>query len=59
MRMRSIFSLAALGLIFGAILLSQPVANGVATGDVHRASILIEQLTANSKDLPVQSFDAY
>jgi len=59
MRMFSAISLVTFGLIFGSTLLSPPVANGIATGDVHQPSIMIDQLTANAKNLPVQSFDTF
>ena len=59
MRMLSVVSCFTLALIFGASLVSQPVAKGDAAGDLHQPSMMIGQLTANAKDLPVQSFDAY
>jgi hypothetical protein len=53
-------TLSVLGLILGASLLSRPAANALEpTGEFHQSSIMIDQLTANAKDLPVQSFDAF
>ena len=52
MRMLSLVTLSVFGLILGASLLSRPLANALP-------SIMIDQLTANAKDLPVQSFDAF
>jgi hypothetical protein len=45
--------LSVFALIFGANLLTYPGANA------HQPSIVIDQLTADAKDLPVQSFDAF
>jgi hypothetical protein len=60
MRTLSIMTLSVLGLILGASLLNRPAANALEpTGEFHQASINIGQLTANAKDLPVQSFDAF
>jgi hypothetical protein len=60
MRTLSFMTLSVLGLILGASLLSRPAANALEpTGDFHQPSIMIDQLTANAKDLPVQSFDAF
>jgi hypothetical protein len=60
MRMLSFMTLSVLGLILGASLLSRPAANALEpTGEFHQPSIMIDQLTANAKDLPVQSFDAF
>ena len=60
MRMLSLMTLSVFGLILGASLLSRPPANAlVPTGELHQPSIMIGQLTANAKDLPVQSFDAF
>jgi hypothetical protein len=55
-----IMSLAVFGLLFCASVMSRPPANAlVVTGEFHQPSILIEQLSANAKNLPVQSFDAF
>jgi hypothetical protein len=59
MRMLSAILLFTCALVFGASLMNQPVTNGVSSGDFHQPSIMVEQLTTNAKDLPVQSFDAY
>jgi hypothetical protein len=52
MRMLSLMTLTVFGLILGASLLSRPAATA-------QPSIMIGQLTATAKDLPVQSFDAF
>jgi hypothetical protein len=53
-------TLSVFGLILGASLLNRPAASAlVPTGELHQPSIMIGQLTANAKDLPVQSFDAF
>jgi hypothetical protein len=53
-------TLSVFGLILGASLLSRPAASAlVPPGQRHQPSIMIDQLTANAKDLPVQSFDAF
>jgi hypothetical protein len=62
MRMRTfwVLSLSVFGLLFCASLVSRPPANAlVPTGEFHQPSIMIEQLNANAKNLPVQSFDAF
>jgi len=60
MRMLSFVTLSVFGLVLKAKLLSRPAANAlVSTGELHQPSIMIGQLTANAKDLPVQSFDAF
>jgi hypothetical protein len=60
MRTISIAVVAVLGLAIGATLVSRPAATALAAGaDVHQPSIMIDQLTANAKSLPVQSFDAF
>jgi hypothetical protein len=39
---------------------SGPAANALVPADeIHQSSIMIKQLTAAAKDLPVQSFDAF
>jgi hypothetical protein len=59
MRTLSIAVVAVLGLAIGATLMSRPAATWLAAGDdVHQPSIMIDQ-TANAKNLPVQSFDAF
>jgi hypothetical protein len=53
-------TLSVFGLILGASLLSWHAASAlVPTGEFHQPSIMIDQLTANAKDLPGQSFDAF
>ena len=53
-------SLAVFGLLFGASLVSRPPAQALEPmGEIRQSSIMIDQLTANAKDLPVQSFDAF
>jgi formate-dependent phosphoribosylglycinamide formyltransferase (GAR transformylase) len=60
MRTFSIAVVAVLGLAIGATLLNRPAATALAAGDdVHQPSIMIDQLTANAKNLPVQSFDTF
>jgi hypothetical protein len=62
MRMRTfwVMSLSVFGLLFGASLVSRPPAAALMpTGEFQQSSIMIEQLTANEKNLPVQSFDAF
>jgi hypothetical protein len=60
MRMLPLMTLSVFGLILGASLLNRPAANAlVPTGELHQRSIMIGQLTADAKDLPVQSFDAF
>jgi hypothetical protein len=52
--------LPVFGLILGASVLSRPAANALLpTGALHQRSIMIDQLTATAKNLPVQSFDAF
>jgi hypothetical protein len=53
-------TLTVFGLILGASLLNRPAVSAlVPAGELHQASIMIDQLTASAKDLPVQSFDAF
>jgi hypothetical protein len=60
MRTYWVMSLALFGLLLGASLAGRPPANALApTGEIRQSSIMIEQLTANAKNLPVQSFDAF
>ena len=60
MRTFWVMSLAVFGLLLGATLMSRPPANALAPmGEIRQSSIVIEQLTANATDLPVQSFDAF
>jgi hypothetical protein len=60
MRTYWVMSLVVFGLLFGASLVSRPPANALMpTGEIRQSSIVIEQLTANAKNLPVQSFDAF
>jgi hypothetical protein len=55
-----VISLSVFGLLFGASLVSRfPASALVATGEFHQPSIMIERLSANAKNLPVQSFDAF
>jgi hypothetical protein len=52
--------MSVFGLLFGASLVSRPPANTlVPVGEIHQPSIMVEQLTANAKNLPVQSFDGF
>ena len=53
MRMLPVMMLSVFALLLSANLLTSPSANA------HHPSILIDELTANAKDLPVQSFDAF
>jgi hypothetical protein len=49
-----------LGLAAGTTIVNQQAANALAQAEgVRRPSIMIGQLTANTKDLPVRSFDAF
>jgi hypothetical protein len=47
----TVFALAG-----GTMLVNQPAANA---DNVHQSSIMIDELTANAKNLPTQSFDAF
>ena len=60
MRTLSIAALfMVLGLAVGATLASQPAANALVQVERAQPSIMIDQLTAAAKNLPVQSFDAF
>jgi hypothetical protein len=60
MRMLSISALTVFGLVFGATLVNRPAAIQLArAGELHQPSIMIDQLTANAKNLPVQAFDTF
>jgi hypothetical protein len=60
MRTHFVMALSVFALLFGASLASRPAANTLVTsGEFHQPSIVVEQLSANAKDLPVQSFDAF
>jgi hypothetical protein len=60
MRMFWVMSLSVFGLLFIAGLVSRPTANAVVpVGEIRQSSVMIDQLTANAKNLPVQSFDAF
>ena len=52
-----VMSLSLFGLLFVASQVSQPSANALAPGEFRQSSI--DELTANAKDLPVRSFDAF
>ena len=53
MRMFWVMSLSVFALLLGAGVVSRPPANAL------QSSIMIDNLTANAKNLPVQSFDAF
>ena len=57
MRMQSIVALSLFGLLFAAGMMSRPANAPVLRGD--QPVMMIGQLTASAKDLPVQSFDAF
>jgi len=60
MRMFWLMALSVFGLLFSASLVSRPGAIAlVSTGEFHQSSIMVEQLSADAKNLPVQSFDAF
>ena len=60
MRTISVAVGAVLGLTIGATLMSRPAATALAAGDdVHQPSIMIDQLTANAKNLTGPLFDAF
>jgi hypothetical protein len=60
MRTFWVMSIAVFGLLLGASLAGRPPANALApAGEIRQSSIMIDQLTANAKNLPVQSFDAF
>jgi len=60
MRMHWVMALSVFGLLFAASVVSRPVPGVLpSSGEIHLPSIMIDQLTANAKGLPVQSFDAY
>jgi hypothetical protein len=52
--MYGVMALSICVLLIGANLTSRPPANAAA-----QPAMMIDQLTANAKDLPVQSFDAF
>jgi hypothetical protein len=61
--MRTTLSIAAvvamIGLAVGATLANQPAATTLAQAEgFHQPSIMIDQITANAKDLPAQPFVA-
>ena len=59
-RMYWVMSLAVFGLLFGASLVSRLPANAlVQTSELDQPSIMVDRLTANTRNLPVQSFDAF
>jgi hypothetical protein len=55
--MQSIVALSLFGLLFAAGMMSRPANAPVLRGD--QPVMMIGQLTASAKDLPVQSFDAF
>ena len=60
MRTLSIAVVAVLGVAIGAALMTRPAATTLAAGDEFgQPSVMIDPLTANTKNLPVQSFDAF
>ncbi len=60
MRRLWIVSLSTVALMISAAgLVGQPAANVASTAEFRQPSIMIDQLTANAKNLPVQSFDAF
>ena len=61
MRTLSLAVVAVLGLTISVTaVMNQPAATALAADDdVRQPSIMIDQLTANAKGLPVQSFDAF
>ena len=54
MRMLSIMAVSVFTLVLAASVVSRPTAN-VLVGE----AIAVDQLTAKTKNLPVQSFDAF
>jgi hypothetical protein len=59
MRTLSIAVVAILGLTISVTtVMNRPAATALAA-DERQPSIMIDQLTANAKGLPVQSFDAF
>ena len=59
MRMLSITTLTVLGLAIGASLANRPATNALAQAEFAQSSIVVDQLSTNTKDLAVQSFDAF
>jgi len=61
MRTLSLAVVAVLGLTISVTaVMNRPTATALAADDdVRQPSIMIDQLTANAKGLPVQSFDAF
>ena len=60
MRMHWIMGLSVFGLILGASLMSRPSASALAPASgSYESSMTRVLLSANAKELPVQSFDAF
>ena len=60
MRRLSITAITVLGLTVSVTLMNHPAANTSAQeGEFHQGSIVIDELPANIKQLPFQSFDAF
>jgi hypothetical protein len=57
--MYGVMALSVVVLLFGANLTGRLPANALGQSGPHQAAIMVDQLTANAKDLPVQSFDAF
>jgi len=56
----SIAALTVLGLVVGATLVNRPAASvPIAGGEFDQSSLAIDQLTTSSRNLPIQSFDAF
>lgn len=54
-----VMSFSFFGLLFAASLVSWPPASALAPGELRQSSIMIDELTANAKNLPVQSFELF
>jgi hypothetical protein len=60
MRMLPIAALTVFAVMFDATHVNRPAAIQLArANEFHQASIVIDQLTANAKNLPVQAFDTF
>ena len=58
-RMYWVMSLAVFALLCGASLMSRFPANAGPTGEIQQSSMMVDQLNAKARNLPVQSFDAF
>ena len=60
MRTISITVITAVGVAVCAMFVNKPTASPLSAGDAfHQSSIAIDRLSVNTRNLPVQSFDAF